>query len=612
MANTVRILITAKDEVSGQLDKIRDKASLLSKTDIGKGMAQGAGIAAFNVMKGAALGALDAVGSFAIGSVKAASDSREAMALTSQVFEGSAKSIEEWSKNSRDAFSSTEAMAFAASFGTAFKNVGMSLDETTAKAKVMTTVAGDLGSAFNTSSEEAATALRSGLLGESEPMRRFGVFMDEAKTKAKALAMGMTPLNGAFTDGQKVAARYALIMEQTADSQGMFGRDTGSLADKQKLLGTAIDDLQVKIGTGLVGPLGDVVTAASDTIAVLDDLGEALAGVGEAMPDGWADDIIHDLGPESNVGSSIKGLLDLIGTVPTKFRLAFDSENITRESLLAYRASERLGESYEGLTGTAPKAADAVAEVGKAAKTTRPAVQRLAEPVFDLAGAYKDVDRWASEAAETLLQNDPKQLTLAYKGTVLALKDEKSELKDVQGEIEKRHKKGLHATREQRIEENLLKQSIEETKDETVTLGLKLVASGKMTYDQLRKELAKLGIVLDKDADEAARLAYHLKRADDLYRAPSQRGNQPRNRPDAAGGPVAPYESAIVGEYRPETIRMGAVGGMVNPSASGGSGGGSVSVNLNVSTPVMTPGAAQALADAIAPAITRWQQARGV
>ena len=72
MANVVRILITAKDEVSGEIDKIRDKAVLLSKTDIGKGMMQGAGIAAFGMIKGAALGTLGAVKDFATGSIDAA------------------------------------------------------------------------------------------------------------------------------------------------------------------------------------------------------------------------------------------------------------------------------------------------------------------------------------------------------------------------------------------------------------------------------------------------------------------------------------------------------------------------------------------------------------
>ena len=79
----------------------------------------------------------------------------------------------------------------------------------------------------------------------------------------------------------------------------------------------------------------------------------------------------------------------------------------------------------------------------------------------------------------------------------------------------------------------------------------------------------------------------------------------------AAGGPVLPHKSYLVGENGPEILRMGSGSGIVSPGVSGASGGGG-SLTINVNTPVLTPGGAQALADAIAPAITRWQQQRGV
>lgn len=254
-------------QAAGELNKFRAAFDKVASSKGGQailgGVGLGAGIGAFNVLEGAISKVVD-IGSEA---VQKASDLRESMAITEQVFDANTDAVEEWAKASDDAFSQSEAMSFAAQFGTAFKNVGLALDDTTAKAEAMTTLAGDLGSAFNRGSDEAANALRSGLLGESEPLRAFGVFLDEAKVKAKAAAMGMKPLNGALSDGQKVAARYALIMEQTADSQGMFGRDTDSLADASKRLNSNITDLETMLATKAIPTLATFAGAAADAAA---------------------------------------------------------------------------------------------------------------------------------------------------------------------------------------------------------------------------------------------------------------------------------------------------------------------------------------------------------
>lgn len=262
------------------LDDVRTRARNLGG-EFKTGLIQGAGIGAFLGVTNAVELAIRAIG----GAVNASSDLREAGALTSQVFEGSADEIEAWAKtaNSSMGASEREAMNLAATFGTALKNVGFSLDETGDKSIALAELAGDLGSAFNASSQEAGVALRSGLLGESEPLRRFGVFLDEATTKAKAMAMGLGAAGRELTNQEKVTARYALILEQTADSQGMFGRDSGSLADAQKELGAAIENTAADLGTllvpallGVVGGVGDAIAVGKELVGTLGDIRDNL------------------------------------------------------------------------------------------------------------------------------------------------------------------------------------------------------------------------------------------------------------------------------------------------------------------------------------------------
>ena len=130
----------------------------------------------------------------------------------------------------------------------------------------LTRLAADLGSAFNASSDEAAVALRSGLLGESEPLRRFGVFLSEAAVKQEAYASGIADVGSELTNQQKVLARYNIIMGQTADGQGVFGRDTGSLEDAQKRLAAEMENLSASVGTELIPVLVELVAWTRDNV----------------------------------------------------------------------------------------------------------------------------------------------------------------------------------------------------------------------------------------------------------------------------------------------------------------------------------------------------------
>lgn len=273
----IRSAMTNMQTVDRQVDQ---SAALVRRTNpILQGLGQGLGLAAI----GSAALATKAVTDLALASVTAASDLREAVTLTDQVFEANSTAMQDWATGAAGAFgqSQREALNYAAGFGTAFKNVGIDLDETSEKSRELTRLADDLGSAFNRGSDEAATALRSGLIGETEPMRRFGVFLSEAAVAAKAVQLGIARAGQEMSDAQKVAARYAIIMEQTADSQGMFGRDSESLADAQKALGAELENLGAEVGETLIPMFVDVAqTLRTETIP---EIRNFLGSVAEAI-----------------------------------------------------------------------------------------------------------------------------------------------------------------------------------------------------------------------------------------------------------------------------------------------------------------------------------------
>jgi hypothetical protein len=115
-----------------------------------------------------------------------------------------------------------------------------------------TALASDLASFNNTTPEQAVQAIGAALRGESEPLRQYGVLLNDAALKAAALELGIYDGSGALTDQQKILAAQKVIFEKTTDAQGDFARTSGGLANSQRTLTAQMDNLQASIGQALL------------------------------------------------------------------------------------------------------------------------------------------------------------------------------------------------------------------------------------------------------------------------------------------------------------------------------------------------------------------------
>ena len=105
-------------------------------------------------------------------------------------------------------------------FGTFGKAAGLSGQDLAQFSNDFTTLAADLASFNNTTPEQAVEAIGAALRGESEPLRAYGVLLNDATLKAEALELGIYGGTGALTDQQKILAAQAAIYKQTGDAQG--------------------------------------------------------------------------------------------------------------------------------------------------------------------------------------------------------------------------------------------------------------------------------------------------------------------------------------------------------------------------------------------------------
>jgi len=158
----------------------------------------------------------------------------------------------------------------------------------------ITTRAADFASVFNIEVAEALQVFQSGLSGEAEPLKRFGINLLESEVKAYALRTGLIKVGETMTEQEKVQARYGLLLESTAKTAGDFANTSDSLANRQRILKATFTDIQAEIGTAMLPAFEALVgVVVDDLLPIFKDLGEkigpAVAGVLEFIGEVFAE-----------------------------------------------------------------------------------------------------------------------------------------------------------------------------------------------------------------------------------------------------------------------------------------------------------------------------------
>lgn len=220
----------------------------------------------------AVAGGLATAGIFAL--AKASGDYEEAASAAGVIFGESAEAIEDFGTQAikTAGLSRRAAVEAANTFGTFGKAAGLTGDDLAGFSTELTQLAGDLASFKNTSTEDAILAIGAALRGESEPIRRYGVLLDDATLKAKALELGIYDGVGALDQQSKVLAAQAVILQQTSDAQGDFARTSDSLSNQTRSFTAEIENLKVGLGQGAVPVFSELVSAANGALSSFQEL----------------------------------------------------------------------------------------------------------------------------------------------------------------------------------------------------------------------------------------------------------------------------------------------------------------------------------------------------
>lgn len=115
----------------------------------------------------------------------------------------------------------------------------------------------------------ASEALTKALLGEREMTKALGIVISEKAIQEKLAAKGQEKLTGNALLQAKAYATLAIATEQSKNAIGDYARSAGSTANVERKFASAIRDLRVEIGKGLLPVYTEFVKTLADSEIIL-------------------------------------------------------------------------------------------------------------------------------------------------------------------------------------------------------------------------------------------------------------------------------------------------------------------------------------------------------
>lgn len=238
-------------------------------------------------------------------SITAASDLQEVQNVVDVTFGEGAHQIEVWAKTARTQYGLTELQAkrYTSTMGAMLKSMGMTEDVALDMSTNLAGLAADMASFYNIDFDDAFGKIRSGIAGETEPLKQLGINLSVANLEAFALANGIDKSYESMTESEKAMLRYNYIMSVTADAQGDFARTSDSYANSLRTFETNIESLKATLGEQLLPVLNEGLEILNGWLGGETSLSSQMAQADASFAESAASIAINDARAQALIGT---------------------------------------------------------------------------------------------------------------------------------------------------------------------------------------------------------------------------------------------------------------------------------------------------------------------
>lgn len=455
-----------------------------------------------------------------------ASHLNEVVSFSRDVFGDATDGMVKWSETTLDSIglASVTSLEAANNYGIFLTKMGNTKEEAAGLSQQLVKLAADMASAKDVPLDEALQAIASGLAGESEPLRRFGIDLREANLQQRALADGLIKGKQELKGQAQEQAKLNVILKESTVFTDNYAKTADSAANQQRRATEAAKEAGAALGRDLAPILADLAGTLAN-----------LLGAFTSLPDGVQKAVIAFAAfgvAISPVAKGIQGVSSLIGV-------------FTKRAAAAAAASTAVG------AATGAGGAGAAAGLGAMAAAALPAtvaiagtaaaVIKMRDEGQALPDAFKAVDVVVAQLKKGEITNEQ------FEQTVKAISDSTTEAADAMA-----------------VWRHAAEAMDRELRSQTVT-----IRGVEHSVEDLIRDLNNI----PRSVTTTIKTVTQVSTADPNFNKPLL-GR-------ASGGPVRPRQTYLVGERGPEVLTMGSQGGNVIPNNRIGS-----SVHLHFHGPV--------------------------
>lgn len=217
--------------------------------------------------------------------IKLGSDLQEVQNVVDVTFTTMSEDVNEFAKGAAEAAGLSETMAkrYMGTFGAMSKAFGFMEDEAFSMSATLTQAVGDVASFYNLTQDEAYTKLKSVFTGETESLKDLGVVMTQSALDAYAMAEGYGKTTKYMSEQEKVALRYAFVLDQLSASQGDFVRTSDSWANQTRILSLNFDSFKANIGQALINIFTPFLKVINQIVAKMAQLSQHFVAFSEML-----------------------------------------------------------------------------------------------------------------------------------------------------------------------------------------------------------------------------------------------------------------------------------------------------------------------------------------
>jgi hypothetical protein len=208
---------------------------------------------------------------FAKSSISIASNLAEVQNVVDVTFGSMSSRINEFALSAAQGYGLSELSAkkYTGTMGAMLKSMGLGTSKATDMSIEMAKLAGDFASFYNLDSEEAFSKIRSGISGETEPLKQLGINMSVANLEAYALSQGITTGYASMNQQNQSLTRMNYLLSVSKDAQGDFSRTSSSWANQTRILSLQFDSFKANLGSAFIAVLTPVLQGLNSLMATL-------------------------------------------------------------------------------------------------------------------------------------------------------------------------------------------------------------------------------------------------------------------------------------------------------------------------------------------------------